>query len=94
MHKNIRQFEIPVHDFIFDKGLEGVENLNEEFNSLFFRDCLVFLEILRQISFVAVFKDEVEVVGCLFDVIQPDNVLIVTGPLHFDLVFEQLQKFT
>jgi hypothetical protein len=58
-----------VHDFIFDEGLEGAKNLDEELDSFFFRDGLIFLKILRQIPFVAVLKDEVEVVGSLLDVI-------------------------
>lgn len=94
MHENIRQFEVSVHDLIFDEGFEGMKNLNKELDSLFFRDGLVFLKILREISFVTVLEDEVEVVGSLLDVIQLDNVLIVTSPQYLDLIFKQLQEFS
>ena len=81
-----------MHNFILDEGLERVEDLDEELNSFFLGDGFIFLEILWEISFVAVFEDEVEVVGSLFDVIQLDDVLIVTSPQHFDLVFQQLKE--
>ena len=90
MQKNISQFKIPMHDFISDDSFEGIENLYKELDGLLFRDGFIFLEILLKISFVAILKDEIKVVGSFFDVVQSDDVFIIAGPEYFNFIFEQL----
>lgn len=92
MHEYIRQFEIPMHDLMLIKGFECIQDLYEELNGLFLRQCLVLLEVLREIAFVAVLKNEVEVVGSLLDVVQLYDVFVIAGLEHFYLVLEQFQE--
>lgn len=77
-----------MHNLVLGEGSKGAENLNEEFDGLLFRKRFVFFKVLREIAFVAVLEDKVEVVGCFLDVIEFNDVLVVTGPQYFDLVFE------
>lgn len=90
MHEDICEFEVSVHYFVFSKCFECVENLYQKLNGFFFIDSFVFLEILREVSFVAILKYEIEIVSSFFDIIQLDNVLIVAGPQDFDFVLQQL----
>ena len=79
-----------MHDFISDDSFEGIENLYKELDGLFLWDSFIFLKILLKISFVAILKDEIKVVGSFFDIVQSDDVFIIAGPEYFNLVFEQL----
>ena len=69
MHEDISQFKISMHYFIFDDCFEGIEDLYEELDSLFFRDGFIFFKILLKISLIAILKNEVEIICCLFYVI-------------------------
>ncbi len=92
MHENVGQFEVPMHDFVFDEGLEGTEDLDKELDGFLFWEGLIFFEVLAQISLVAVLQDEVKVIGSLLDVIQLDDASVVAGSEHFDLILEQFQE--
>lgn len=94
MFENIGEFKISVHDFIFDKCFESIENLYEEFDCLILSQILLFFLVLHEISFIAVFKDEVEIIGCLLDVIEFYDVFIITCTQHAYLVFEKFVEFS
>lgn len=60
----------------------------KKLNGLLLRECLVLFEVLREVSFVAVLKDEVEIIGSFFNVVQFDNVAVVAGLQDLDLVLK------
>jgi hypothetical protein len=41
---------------------------------------------LREIAFVAIFEDEVKVVGGLFDIIEFNYVFVIAGLQHSDFI--------
>lgn len=86
MHKNIRQLEIPVHDFVLDDGLEGIQNLYKELNGFLLIQGLLLFQINRQIAFITVLQNQVKIIGRFLDIIQFDNVTVITCLQHFDLV--------
>jgi hypothetical protein len=86
MHEDVGKFEVSMHDLVLVEGLEGVEDLEEELDGLFLRERLVLLEVLGEIAFVAVLEDQIEVVGGLLDVVELDDVSVIAGLEHFDLV--------
>jgi hypothetical protein len=47
---------------------------------------------LREISLVAVLEDEIEVVGCLLDIVEFDDVFIFAGLEDSDFVLEKLEE--
>ena len=47
---------------------------------------------MGKISFVAVLEDEIEVVGCLLDVVEFDDVFIFAGLEDSDFVLEKLEE--
>ena len=55
---------------------------------------VLFLQVSHEVAFIAVLKDEVEIIGCLFYVIKFDDVSVIAGLQYFDLVFKELHKFT
>lgn len=71
---------------------EGVKNLDKELSGFFFREGLVFLEVLREIALVAVLEDQIEVVGCLLDVVKFDDVFIFAGLKDCDFVLQKLEE--
>ena len=76
MFEDVGQFKIAMHDFIFDEGLEGMQNLDEVLDSLIFGEFLLVLEVCAQIALIAVLEDQVDVVGGLLDVEELDDVVI------------------
>ena len=62
--------------------------MHEEFDGFFFGECGFGLDVFGEVSFIAIFEDEVEVVGCFLDVEELDDVFIIAGSEDFDLVFE------
>ena len=90
MHEDIGQLEIPVHDLILDDGLESIENLYEKFNSLFFRDGFILLEVLLEVAFVAVLKDKIEIIGSFLNIVQSDDIFIIASPKYLNLILQQL----
>lgn len=86
MHEDVGKFEVSMHDLVLVEGLEGVEDLEEELDGLFLRERLVLLKVLGEIAFVAVLEDQIEVVGGLLDVVELDDVSVIAGLKHFDLV--------
>ena len=77
-----------MHDFVLNKSPECVQNLDKDLDALLLGESLLALKVLREISFVAVLQDEVEIIGCLFDVVELNDVFIVASPQHLDLVLE------
>jgi hypothetical protein len=43
-----------VHHFVFDEGLEPVENLDEEFDGFVLGEILLLLEVDLQVALIAV----------------------------------------
>lgn len=68
------------------QSLEGIQNLYEKLHSLLLGQCLVLLEILREIPLIAVLKNEVKVIGSLLDIIQLYDVFIIASLQHLYLV--------
>jgi hypothetical protein len=92
MHEDVGEFEVTVHDLVLIQGLEGIQYLDEELYRFLLGEGLFLLEVLREIAFVAVLEDEVEVVGGLLDVVQLDDVAVVACLQYFDLVLQQFQE--
>lgn len=86
MYENVGQFEVPMHDLMLIQSLEGIQNLYEKLHSLLLGQCLVLLEILREIPLIAVLKNEVKVIGSLLDIIQLYDVFIIASLQHLYLV--------
>lgn len=93
MHKNVSKFKISMHDFIFDKSLEGIKNLKKEFDGFFFIESFFLFKVCREITLITILKNEVEIVGSFFNIIEFDNVTIITSFEYFDLIFEKLHEF-
>lgn len=87
MHEDVCQFEITMHDFVLDEGLECIEHLNEELNSFLLAECFLLLEVGHQIALIAILEDQVEIVSSFLDVVQFDDVAVVAGLEHFYLIF-------
>lgn len=92
MHENVGQLEIPVHDFVLDQGLERVEDLDEELDCLLLVESFLFFQVGWEVTLIAILKDQIKVVRCLLDIIQFDDVAVVTGFEYLDLVLEQLHE--
>jgi len=65
-----------VHNVIFVEYLKGIDELFEDEQGLFFGYNSIFPEHAFECASVAVFIDEVEVIGSLEHVYVLDNVLI------------------
>ena len=92
MFENVSEFEIPVHNFAFDEGLEGVQDLYEVLKSLFLRELFLGFDGCEQIALVTELEDEIDVVDSLLDVNEPDYIIILTTLQHLDLVLQQLRE--
>jgi hypothetical protein len=58
-----------MHNFISDYSFEGIKNLNEKLDGLFFRDGFIFLEVLLKITLIAKLEYQIEIIGSFFDII-------------------------
>lgn len=67
-----------------------MQDLHEVLQGLLLWQLLLALEVGQQIALVAVLEDEVDVVGCFFDVDQPYDVVVLAAFEHLDLVLEEL----
>jgi hypothetical protein len=92
MHENIGQLKIPVHDLVLDEGLERVQDLDEELDGLLLIERFFLFQIGREVALIAILEDQIKVVRRLLDIVQFDNVAVVTGFEHLDLVLEQLHE--
>ena len=54
MQQNVRQFKIPMHDLVLNKGFEAIQNLAQDLKCLIFCQELFLLHILVQITLVAI----------------------------------------
>jgi chromosome segregation ATPase len=72
-----------------NKALESdIENLNKELYGLLFVEGLFLFEIGRQIALITILQNEIEVIGSFFNIVEFDNVAIITSFEYLDLVFE------
>lgn len=94
MLKYIGKFEVPVHDFVLDEGLEPVQDLYKVLYCFFLGNVFLFLDVGTQIALVTKLQDEVNVINCFFDVNQTDNVVIFACFENLDLVVQKLCEFT
>ena len=92
MHENIGQLKIPVHDLVLDQGLERVQDLDEELDGLLLIERFLLFQIGREVALIAILEDQIKVVRRLLDIVQLDDVAVVTGFEHLDLVLEQLHE--
>lgn len=91
--ENIGKFEISMHDFVFHESFKSIEHLDEELNGFVLAQSFLFLKVSHEISFVAILQDQVEIIGCFLDVVELNDVSIVTGLQHFYLILEQFHEF-
>ena len=83
-----------MHDIVFIEYLEGIDELLEDEECLFFGDDPFFAEHAFESAAVAVFVDEVEVVGCFEHVDVLDDVFIFFDVGEdVDLIDSTLFKF-
>ena len=92
MEEDVGQFEIAMHDFVLDEGFEGVEHLDEILDCFILGEGLFLLEEGHEVALIAVLGDEVEVVGSFLDVVESDDVPVITGLEHLDFVLEELHE--
>jgi hypothetical protein len=92
MHEDIGQLKVSMHNFVLDEGLKGVDDLHQILDGFVLVEVLFLFESDRQVPLIAVLNDEIEVIGSLFNVIKLDDISIITGLEHFDLVLQQLHK--
>jgi len=57
-----------MHDFVFDESLKPMQDLYKIFNGLLFRYVFLFFQVGAEITLVAKFKDEINVIDSLFDI--------------------------
>jgi hypothetical protein len=93
MFKYIWKFEIPVHNFVLDQGLKSMEDLYKIFDCLFFWDVFLFLEVDTQVSFIAILKNQVNVINSLFDINQANDVVVSARLKYLNFIVEQLSEF-
>lgn len=62
--------------------------MDKKLNGLIFAEDFFLLKISHKIALIAVLEDKVEVIGGLLDVVQLNDVAIITGFEYFDLVFK------
>ncbi len=48
---------------------------------------------MGEISFIAVLKDQVKIVGCFLYIVEFDDIFVVAGFKDFNFVFQQLHEF-
>ena len=94
MHEDVSELEISVHNLILDEGSESVEDLNKEFDGFLLVEDLFLFQISRQVAFIAILQNEVEVVGSFFDVVELDDVTIVACFKDLYFVLKQLHKLS
>ena len=90
MEEDVGEFEISVHDFAVDKGLEGVEDLGGVLEDQLLGEGALLLDLGQHVASVAVLEHQVVVVGGLLEGQQLDDVGVVAALEHLDFVFEQL----
>jgi hypothetical protein len=71
-----------------------VKNLNKILQSLFLREFFALLESCEEVSFIAVLKDEVDVVEGLFDVDQANDIVVAAASKYLDLVLKKFCKLS
>jgi len=67
-----------VHNFGLDKILEGMEDLHQIFNCLLFSQESLGFDVVREVTFITVFKDQIKVITGLLDIVKLDNIGIIT----------------
>lgn len=87
MEENVGQLEISVHYLIFNQSFEGIQYLDEEFDSFGFIEFFSVLQVLTEIALVTVFQHQVKVIGGFFDIVELDYILVVACSQDSDLIF-------
>ena len=90
MHENISQLEISMHNLVLNNSLKSIDDLYKKLNSLFLRNRLILLQVLLKVPLVTILQDKIEVIGSFFDVVQFDDIFIITRPQHLDLILKKL----
>lgn len=69
-----------------------MQDLHEVFKRFLLWQFLLGFEVGQQVALVTILEYEVDVVGCLLDVDEPDDVVIAATLEDLYLVLEQLGK--
>ena len=70
------------------------ETLNENLNGLVLDQVFPLFDVGFKIAVVAIFHDQVKVIGSLLHVVQLNYVGVLTAFKHFYLALQQLFEFT
>ena len=81
-----------MHHIVLVQMLKSVQHFAEQLDRLILLQVLAFFDVGVQVSPVAVFHDQVEVIGSLLHVVEPDNVRVLAALQHLDLALEQLPE--
>ena len=73
---------------MFVEMREPMDEFTENFDSLILGKISPFLDVVVQVSSIAVFHDEVEVVGGFLHVVESDDVSVLAAFKHFNLAFQ------
>jgi hypothetical protein len=76
MEENIIGLHVPVHDVVLVENLEGIEQLLEDEESFSLSELLLLGEQVLESAPIAIFVNEVEVVGCLEHVVVANDMLV------------------
>lgn len=74
IQENVGQFEISMHNLVLVEFLESIHNLHQEINTLLFSETLVLLNVILNISIVAVVNNEVVIVSGLKIFVEMKNI--------------------
>ena len=91
--ENVIGFEIPVHDIVLVELFECLEELSEVDEGFWFGDEFLLLDEGLDGALIAVFVDEVEVVGRFEGLVEFDDVVILQRRQDIDLVDGELLEF-
>lgn len=71
-----------------------MKNLHKIFESLFLWEFFALFEGPEKISFIAVLKDEVDVVEGLLDIDQANDVVVAATSKHLNFVLEEFGELS
>ena len=92
MKENISQFEVTMHDFVFDQCLESIHDLTEILDNLLLLEPTFFLDFLQHVPTITVLQHQVVVIRRLLKSKQLNYVRVVTRLQHLYLILQQLVK--
>jgi len=70
MFENVGKFEVSMHYLRFYQDFKCIEYLQQEFYSFFLSQYLLCLYILREISFITIFKNQIKIIAGFLNIIE------------------------